>query len=111
MKIDQEQYDDVTLITPQGAIIGDDAEQLAAVLATVLEGNPQNVMLDMSNVPQIDSTGLETLAVATEQLIRTGRVLNLAVVDETISEILTLTGLASLFEYSDSVERPVKSVL
>jgi len=110
MKIDQEHYEDMTMIIPQDSLVGDDALQLGEALATVLAENPQDLTIDVSKVAQIDSKGLEVLADATEQLIRSGRALKLVAADETLREILELTELASLFEYSDSVEYSPESI-
>ena len=110
MKIDQEYYEDMTLITPQDSLVGDDAVQLGGVLTTVLTENPQDVVINVSKVTQVDSKGLEILVDATEQLIRGGRVLKLVGADETFREILELTELASLFEYADSVDRTTESI-
>ena len=110
MKIDREQYEDMTMIIPQDSLVGDDALQLGGILTTVLDENPQDVMVDVSKVTQIDSKGLEVLADATEQLIRSGRALKLVAADETLREILELTELASLFEYSDSVDHATESI-
>ena len=110
MKIDQEHYEDMTMIIPQDSLVGDDAVQLGAVLTTVLADNPQDVTVDVSKVTQVDSRGLEVLVDATEQLIRSGRVLKLIAADETLREILELTELASLFEYSDSVDCTTESI-
>ncbi len=110
MKIDQEYYEDMTLITPQDSLVGDDAVQLGGVLTTVLTENPQDVIINVSKVTQVDSKGLEILVDATEQLIRGGRVLKLVGADETFREILELTELASLFEYADSVDRTTESI-
>jgi anti-anti-sigma factor len=110
MKIDQEYYEDMTLITPQDSLVGDDAVQLGGVLTTVLTENPQDVVINVSKVTQVDSKGLEILVDATEQLIRGGRVLKLVGADETFREILELTELASLFEYADSVDRTTERI-
>ena len=110
MKIDQERYEEMTMIIPQDSLVGDDANQLGGVLATVLDENPQGVMIDVSKISQIDSKGLEVLVGATEQLIRSGRALTLVSADATLREILKLTELASLFEYSDSVEFTPESI-
>ena len=104
MKIDQEHYEDMTMLVLHDSLVGDDAMQLGEVLVTVLAENPQDLVIDVSKVTQIDSKGLEVLVDATEQLIRGGRALKLAAADETFREILELTELASLFEYSDGVE-------
>jgi anti-anti-sigma factor len=110
MKIDQEYYEDMTLIAPQDSLVGDDAAQLGGVLTTVLSENPQDVVIDASKITQIDSKGLEVLVDATEQLIRGGRVLKLVGADEMFREILELTELASLFEYADSVDLTTESI-
>ena len=110
MKIDQEYYDDLTLITPQDSLVGDDAVQLGGVLTTLLSENPQDVVINASKITQVDSKGLEVLVDATEQLIRGGRVLKLVGADEMFREILELTELASLFEYADSVDCTTESI-
>ncbi|MDP6543725.1 MAG: STAS domain-containing protein [Phycisphaerae bacterium] len=104
MNIEQEHYEDMTMIIPQDSLVGDDATQLGAVLTAVMSENPQDVIVDASKIVQIDSRGLEVLVDATEQLIRGGRVLKLVAADENLREILELTELASLFEYADSVD-------
>jgi len=109
MKIDQEYYDEGTVLKPQGSLVGDDAVEFGETLATVLAQNPQAVMIDASSVVLVDSRGLEVLVGATEQLIRSGRALKLVGADETLREILELTELASLFEYADSVADAVES--
>lgn len=110
MKIDEEHYEDMTMIIPQNSLVGDDALQLGEAFATVLAENPQDVVLDLSKVTQIDSKGLEVLVGATEQLIRSGRVLKLTAADKTLREVLELTELASLFEYSDGIDYTTESI-
>jgi len=110
MKIDQENYENATMLIPEDSLVGEDASQLGVVLSTVLSENPQDVIVNVSDVKQIDSRGLEVLVDATEQLIRSGRVLKLVGADENFREILELTELASLFEYDDSVEYSTESI-
>ncbi|MCP4379493.1 MAG: STAS domain-containing protein [bacterium] len=104
MKIDQKHYQEMTVIVPHDSLVGDDASQLGEALSLALSENPHDVAVDVSRVSQIDSKGLEVLVDTTEQLIRSGRALKLISADETLREILELTELASLFEYSDSPE-------
>jgi len=110
MKIDQENYDGATMLIPAESLVGEDAAQLGVVLTTVLSENPQDVIVDVSDVKQIDSRGLEVLVDATEHLIRSGRALKLVAADETFREILELTELASLFEYADSMDNSIENI-
>jgi len=110
MKIDQEYYDEGTVLKPQASLVGDDAVQFGDALAVVLAQNPEAVMVDVSNVVMVDSRGLEVLADATEQLIRSGKALKLIGADETLREILELTELASLFEYAEKLADVVEIV-
>ncbi|MBT3200748.1 MAG: STAS domain-containing protein [Phycisphaerales bacterium] len=104
MNIDQEYHDGVTVVIPHESLVGEDAEQFGQALTTVLAEDPRDVIVDATNIAQIDSKGLEMLVDATEQLIRSGRVLKLTAADQTLREILELTEIASLFEYADSVD-------
>jgi anti-anti-sigma factor len=110
MNIYQERHEDMTVIGPQDSLVGDDALELGKILTAVLDENPPSMVVDMSKVTKIDSKGLEVLVDVNEQLIRSGRALKLAAADETLREILELTELASLFEYSDSVDRTTESI-
>ena len=110
MQIDQENYDNATMLIPNDSLVGEDAAQLEVVLTTVLSENPQDVIVDVSDVKQIDSRGLEVLVDATEHLIRSGRALKVVGADETLREILELTELASLFEYADSADYSIENI-
>ncbi len=98
----------MTVLRPQGPIAAGDAGQLAEQLAQVLSEGHETV-IDLSKVAFVDSRGLEVLVDATEQLIRSDRVLKLAEANEVLREVLELTELASLFEFFDHVNAAVGS--
>ena len=110
MKIEELQHGEATILSPQGPLIGQDAEQLAEHIAKVLGDSRGPIVLDASKVAIVDSRGLEVLADATEQLIRSGRALRLCGVNPTVQEVLELTELADLFEQFEDAESAVEGL-
>ena len=108
MKIDEERRGTMTVVRPQGALVGADADGLHAHLTRAAESNSGNIVLDASTVAFVDSHGLEVLADMTERLIRNGRTLKLAGANPTLREVLELTELAPMFEQFDDVDAAVE---
>jgi len=80
-----------------------------AVVNLVSEGN-QNVIIDLSGVTFMDSSGFGTLLGATKRLRPTGGGLHLASPNSTIQRMLRLTRLDSIMQIHDSVDAAVQSV-
>ena len=110
MNIEERRHGEVTVLRPQGPIIGSEVDQLADRIVKVLDGNCRAMVLDASTVTFVDSRGLEALVDATEELIRHGQVLKLAGVNDTLKEVLELTELESLFEQYDDADAAVRSI-
>ena len=104
MKVDEQRRGEVMVVTPQGPLIGSDAEQLGGRLVKAVNDGQGTIVLDASKIAFVDSRGLEALVDAAEQLIRGGRALKMAGANATLREVLELTELASLFEYFDDVD-------
>ncbi len=110
MNIEEQRHGKVTVLRPQGPVIGTDVDQLGDHITKVLDGNCRAMVLDASRMTFVDSRGLETLVDATEELIQRGQVLRLAGASETLKEVLELTELASLFEQYDDTDAAVRSI-
>lgn len=110
MRIAHEQHGEVAVLVPRGPIIGAEADRLRRQITKSIEENSAPLVLDISNVPFLDSQGLEVLVDATEQLIRTGRALKLTGANELIQEVLELTEVSALFEQFNDVEAAVGSL-
>lgn len=109
MRIDETQHGQVTVLQPFGPLAGDDSSQLHGRLGAVVNSGCTGIILDASRISFVDSGGLEVLAEATEQLIRSGRVFKLCAANDIVSEVLQLTELHSLFEQFDSTEAALAS--
>jgi len=111
MKIAEQQQGAVTVLKPDGALVGADVKVFASALKQAADTNLGRCVLDLSAVAFVDSGGLEALLDATEHLAVGGRALKLCAVNKTIRQVLELTGLASQFDHYDDVNSAVRSFL
>ncbi|GAB4189996.1 MAG: hypothetical protein Kow00105_04350 [Phycisphaeraceae bacterium] len=109
MEIKEQTQGAVTVLEPQGALTQDDAEQFMDRLMQVVAESAGRLVVDLSQVPFVDSRGLEVLVEANEQLNASGRALKLCAVNETIREVLDLTGLAPRFDHFDDMNSALRS--
>ena len=93
----------VELLVPEVALNHENAEHLyRAIAERVFAGQPM-VVLDMSNVPLIDSAGLETLLDIQKTLRESAGSLKLAGLSLLCQDVFRVTGLAEHFEtYADA---------
>ena len=111
MRIEEQRHGAVTVVKPEGPLIGSDAEALATKLSDVRVASMGRMALDMSATPYVDSEGLAALVKATESMGSSGQVLRLCGVNETIREVLELTELSSLFDHYKDANSAVRSFI
>jgi anti-anti-sigma factor len=69
------------------------------------------VVLDASDISYVDSPGLEALVDLTQQLALGGMGLKLCAANETLRQVIELTGLCSQFEQFDDTNAAIRSFL
>lgn len=111
MHIDQQRQGAVTVVKPQGPLTEQDAPVLRGRLREVLAESLGRFVLDASAIPFVDSAGLEALVDAGEDMTKSGLSLKLCAVPETLSQVLTLTGLSDLFEQYEDANSAIRSFL
>jgi anti-sigma B factor antagonist len=111
MEINEQRQGAVTVLKPQGPLVAQDAEQFKDKLAGVLATSLGRFVVDASEIPYVDSRGLEVLKEATEQLSDSGQALRLCGANETVREVLDITDLSKLFEHYQDVNSAVRSFL
>lgn len=109
MKINEQTHGAVTVLEPNGALIQDDADQFKTRLTEALAESSGRVIVDLGGVPFVDSRGLEVLVEANDTLVEGGRALKLCRINETIREVLDLTGLAVRFDHFDDTNSALRS--
>jgi anti-anti-sigma factor len=111
MKVERQQVGTVDVFTPVGALVYEDAEEFCKLLLERLCSPNPRVVLSLQEVPYMDSTALEGLLDATDDLAERAMSLKLVNVTATCREILELTGLAGRFRFFTDVQDAVKSFL
>ncbi|TVQ62363.1 MAG: anti-sigma factor antagonist [Phycisphaerales bacterium] len=109
MEVTSRQHGAVTVLKPEGSL---DAAAAPALLSRVrgeLERALGRVVLDASALPFMDSVGLESLVDLADEFEKVGLTLKVCAANETIREVLDLTGVGPRFEHFEDVSSAVRS--
>lgn len=108
MKVDSEPFGLVTVVTPHGPLTRDELADFVTATEDAVVAKDGRVVLDMHDVPYLDSGGIEallTLCGAAGALVRP----RLAQLEETCREALSLTAVLDKLDVFDTVESAVRS--
>jgi anti-anti-sigma factor len=111
MKIDIHRLGSVTVISPRAAIAQDDVGDFAQAVEEQLFKNHGRIVLEFSQVPYLDSRGVEALWDLADRQREAGQSLRIAAVPELCREVLELTQVAEHLDLFDSPENAVRSFL
>ncbi|MEW6412094.1 MAG: STAS domain-containing protein [Candidatus Zixiibacteriota bacterium] len=110
MRLSDREQDGVVILEPKGKIMGGpDASLLHDKLYEFIEQNKKRVVIDLSQVDWMNSTGLGILISGYTTLRNTDGELKLANVTDKIQSLLTITKLVTVFEAYESVDEAVRS--
>ena len=110
MKLTDRIVNDVVVLEPKGKIMGGpDATLLHDKLHEFIDQKKKKVVIDLSKVEWMNSTGLGILISGLTTMRNNGGELKLAGVTEKIESLLTITKLITVFENYDSVDQAVQS--
>ncbi|MEA2489116.1 MAG: anti-sigma factor antagonist, partial [Acidobacteriota bacterium] len=105
MKATTRTVGDVEVISLQGKItIGAGDTQLREVITNALTGGKTKILLDMSGVTTIDSSGIGELVGSFTTVTNRGGKLRLLHLPAKLNELLHITQLITVFEVYDSEE-------
>ncbi|MEM9881339.1 MAG: STAS domain-containing protein [Planctomycetota bacterium] len=111
MRIDTNQVGAVTVIGPRGPLVQQDAEAFGGRLTDTLRESRGRLVVDVAEVPYLDSVSLEILADAAAELQATGQTLRLCGANEVLRTVFDLTELAGRFDHYHDVHSAVRSFL
>ena len=109
MRVRTQNYNEVTVVEIQGEFDHEYMDLFQNTVYGVIAENKTGLVLDLSSVTFIDSTGLEQLLWARDYCNENNCQLKLAALDENCSKILELTGLLPQFDTYMELTEAVKS--
>jgi len=110
MKLAQKEERGVIILQLSGKIMGGpDASTINDLLHELIESNKPHVVVDMSQVEWMNSSGLGILIGGVTTLRNNGGDLKLACATKKIQDLLVITKLQSVFESFDQIEDAVAS--
>jgi anti-sigma B factor antagonist len=106
LQISARKFEDVTILDLQGRIvIGETSDSLGAALRELAESKPCNVLVNLADVTQVDSSGISALVKSFVTLRRDGGALKILHPIDTVRNVLDITGLVNcLPTYADEAK-------
>jgi len=101
----------VLVVRPSGPLTGADADTFKTAIQGFVRDHLGRVVIDASALPYVDSKGLESLADIAAELACSGKGLKLCAANETLRQVIDLTGLSPQFEHFDDTNSAVRSFL
>ncbi|MGP1347221.1 MAG: STAS domain-containing protein [Phycisphaerales bacterium] len=111
MNIAEQDIGAVRVLRPSGALLVADVESFLSRSRAVITASRGRMALDLSEVHYLDSAGLEALLEVAESLSVVGGVLRVCGANETVREVLELTGVGGYLEHFDSATDAARSFL
>jgi len=110
MKLLHREENSVVIIEPKGKIMGcPESIELHHLLHELIDSGKKNMVVDLSKVDWMNSSGLGILISGLTTVRRAGGELRLAQVTDKIQSLLTITKLITVFKAYDTVEDAIKS--
>ncbi len=110
MEIAERKVSDVTILDLSGKMtLGEGDEMLKQAINTLLAAGTKKLVLNLENVPYIDSAGLGEVVRTHTTVSRQGGSLKLLNLTKRIEDLLSITKLLTVFDTYDSEAEAVKS--
>jgi anti-sigma B factor antagonist len=110
MQIEERIVNDVTVLDLKGKItLGEGDEALREKINQLIGQNKKRILLNLAEVPYIDSAGLGEVVRTYTTVSRQGGQLKLVNLTKRIVDLLTITKLLTVFEAFDSEPEALKS--
>lgn len=111
MELLTQQRGAVLVVKPTGPLTTTEADAFKSKVRGLIRENLGRIVIDASALYYIDSQGLQSLAEIADELLHSGKGLKLCAANETIQQVIELTGLSPRFEHFEDTNSAVRSFL
>lgn len=111
MEITKSHRGSVKVLSLSGALIGKDCDPLEAELHECLDSENFKIVLEVEQVPFVDSEGLDKLLAIAFDLNKRGGDARVAKPNDVVKDVLKATRVDTLIQVFDDIEEAVKSLL
>jgi anti-sigma B factor antagonist len=110
MKLSSKDVENITVLELEGNVLGGpDATALNDTLHKLLDKRKKKVVVDLSRVQTMNSSGLSMLIGALTTMRNAGGDLKLAAASKKIESLLVITKLSTVFDVQPSVQQAIGS--
>jgi anti-sigma B factor antagonist len=110
MKLSNKEIDGITVIELEGSVLGGpDATTLNDMLHSLTEKRKKKIVVDLSGVQGMNSSGLSMLITGLTTMKNAGGDLKIAAASKKIESLLAITKLTTVFELYPSVRKAIAS--
>jgi anti-sigma B factor antagonist len=110
LEINEREREGITILELAGRItVGEEASALREKCAALMAAGKRNVILEMSGVDFVDSTGLGALVICATNSRKNGGNVKLLNVNRRNIELLVMTKLATVFEIFEDEQDAINS--
>jgi len=110
MKLLNKDVDGITVIELEGSVLGGpDATTLNDMLHSLTEKRKKKIVVDLSGVQGMNSSGLSMLITGLTTMKNAGGDLKIAAASKKIESLLAITKLTTVFELYPSVRKAIAS--
>ena len=111
MKIAISKMGFINLIAPHFPLVKENVDSLKKTIKGLFDTNDAKILLDLSGVSHIDSTGLELLLDSFEEAKKLGGDIKLCKVNQLCNDIFLATRMSSFFEIYNAPEEAAQSYI
>lgn len=108
MNIREEKNNDITICALEGEVNINTSPELRKKFMSIIEANEKKILIDLTNVSYLDSSGLATFIEILQRLKKINGGLRFCNINERVRNILEVTKLVNLFEIFESREEALK---
>ncbi len=110
MKLSTKETAGVTVINLEGSVLGGpDATALNDILHKLVERRKKKVLVDLSGVQTMNSSGLSMLIGGLQTMRNAGGELKIAAASKKIESLLVITRLSTVFQLYPTVKQAIES--